>query len=52
MTKPLDRNRGIASRRPVERRVELGVQIESPSDATKTNDLGANRKSGQELRAL
>src|SRR5258706_15967580 len=49
---PLDRNQAVTSRQGIKRRVEFDPEIEPTSDATQPDDLGPDRKSSQELRAL
>src|SRR5260370_33089515 len=51
-SKAFDRIRAVASPHGIQYRIELEFQIETPRDAAKTNDLGACRKSSQELCAL
>jgi hypothetical protein len=52
LVQPLDRNRAVTSRQGIKRRVEFDLEIAPTSNTTKPNDLGPDRKSSQELRAL
>jgi len=50
--KTFSRYRAVTSRQGIKRSIEFSVKFEPASDLAKSNDLGPDRKSSQELRAL